>query len=84
MFNIRIMNEILKTIADNQALTEALKEVILKQFNEESVSTNLDNESLGQVTRARLDGIKKVNTAFIEIEKHRTVKEVPKEDNPAR
>ena len=78
------MSEILKTVADNQALTEALKEVILKQFDEESVSTSLNNESLGQVTRARLDGIKKVNLAFIEIGKYKTVKEIPKEDNPAR
>ena len=78
------MNEILKGIADNPEMTKALKELLLKQFNEESVSTNLDNESLGQVTRARLTGITKINNAFKEIETLKTVKEKPLEDNPAR
>ena len=78
------MNPILKAVADNRALKEALRELLLKQFNEEGVSTQLDDSSLGQVTRARLDGIKRVNNAFKELETLKTVKETPKEDNPAR
>ena len=78
------MDDILKIVADNPALIEALKEHILKQFDENTLSTSLDNESLGQVTRARLEGIKKVNQAFKELELLKTVKERPVGDNPAR
>ncbi len=77
------MSELLKSIADNPALTEALKELFLKQFEDQG-NTNLTDEALGQVTRARLDGIKKVNQAFKEIETLKTVKETPEKDNPAR
>ena len=46
------MNPILKSIADNPELTKALKEVILGQFTlEKDINIELDNESLGQVTR---------------------------------
>ena len=79
-----MINEILRTVADNADLTKALKELLLKQFNEEGVSTQLDDSSLGQVTRARLEGIKRVEQAFKQIETLKTVKETPKEDNPAR
>ena len=79
-----MINPILKSVADNKELTKALKELFLKQFNEDGVSTQLDDSSLGQVTRARLDGITRVNNAFKEIETLKTVKETPKEDNPAR
>ena len=78
------MNGILKSVADNADLTKALKELLLKQFNEDGVSTQLDDSSLGQVTRARLEGIKRVEQAFKQIETLKTVKETPKEDNPAR
>ena len=78
------MNPILKSVADNADLTKALKELFLKQFNEDGVSTQLDDSSLGQVTRARLEGIKRVEQAFKQIETLKTVKETPKEDNPAR
>ena len=80
----KMINKILKSIADNPALKEALKELILKQFNEDSISTQLDDSSLGQVTRARLEGIKKVENAFKEIETLKTVKEKPVEPMPAR
>ena len=79
-----MINPILKGIADNENVKEALKELILKQFNEDSTNTKLSNESLGQVTRARLDGIDKVNIAFKELETLKTVKEKPLEENPAR
>ena len=79
-----MIDPILKSVADNENLKEALKELILKQFNEDSISTQLNDESLGQVTRARLEGIKKVNNAFKEIETLKTVKEKPTQDNPAR
>ena len=79
-----MIDPILKLIADNADLTKALKELLLKQFDEKGVSTQLDESSLGQVTRARLEGIKRVEQAFKQIETLKTVKETPKEDNPAR
>ena len=79
-----MLNPILKSVADNPKLTEALRDLFLKQFDEELANANLDNESLGQVTRARLTGIKKINNAFKEMETLKTVKEKPIEDNPAR
>ena len=79
-----MINPILKGLADNAEMTKALKELLLKQFDESDVSPNLTDESLGQVTRARLTGISKVNNAFKEIETLKTVKEKPILDNPAR
>ena len=78
------MNPILKSVADNADLTKALKELLLEQFKEDGGGTQLDDSSLGQVTRARLEGIKRVEQAFKQIETLKTVKETPKEDNPAR
>jgi len=79
-----MINPILKSVADNAELSKALKELLLKQFNEKHDNTKLDNESLGQITRSRLDGIAGINNAFKEIETLKTVKEKPVEDNPAR
>ena len=79
-----MINPILKSVADNSELSKALKELFLKQFNEDTVSTNLDDNSLGQVTRARLTGITKINNAFKEIETLKTVKEKPVAPMPAR
>ena len=78
------MNKILTGIADNAELTKALKELLLKQFDEQEVSTQLDDSSLGQVTRARLEGIKRIERAFKQLETLKTVKETPIQDNPAR
>ena len=78
------MNPILKSVADNAELTKALRELFLKQFDESGITTQLDDSSLGQVTRARLEGIKRVEQAFKQIETLKTVEEKPEEDNPAR
>ena len=58
-----MINPILKSVADNSELSKALKELFLKQFSDEG-NTNLTDEALGQVTRARLTGITKINYAF--------------------
>ena len=78
-----MINPILKGVADNAEMTKALKELLLKQFDDEG-NTNLTDEALGQVTRARLTGISKINNAFKELETLKTVKEKPVVDNPAR
>ena len=76
--------EILSQIADNPQLTEALKAVLLKQFSLDQLDNELDNERLGQIVRARLDGVLLVEMALREIAKHKTAVTIPKEDNPAR
>lgn len=76
--------EVLSQIADNPQLTEALKAVLLKQFSLDQLDNKPDNEKLGQIVRARLDGVLLVENALREIAKHKTVITVPKEDNPAR
>lgn len=79
-----MIDPILKSVADNATLKEALKDLLLKQFNEDDKSISLDDSSLGQVTRARLTGITKINDAFKEIETLKTAKETPVKENPAR
>lgn len=66
--------DILTTIADNQALLDAVKRVILDEFADTSVEddSTLSDEQLGQMYRARLVGLQKVDKAFREIQKHKT------------
>ena len=78
-------NNILKVIADNPALFEVLKEVFRKQFKVEgSVNTQMENNAIGQVVRARLDGLDLLEGAFKEIESCKTVENKPVGENPAR
>lgn len=78
-------NEILKVIADNPALYQAVKELLLKKFEGDSVlSSTMTDEQIGQITRARIAGIDKVNAAFEEIARHKTTKPLPEKENPAR
>jgi hypothetical protein len=65
---------ILKVVADNQALTEALKEVLLEEFLNEDGRTDdaLSDAQLGQMFRARLVGIQKVESVFKKIARYRS------------
>lgn len=66
---------ILKVLADNPALLDAVKEVILRQFDLKLTFqkvSELPNEQLGSLERARLAGINGVEDAFREIEKYKT------------
>ena len=78
------MNEELKVIADSPKLFQAVKELFEAQFSVDDLSTNLTDESLGQVVRARVEGLRKIKNALTEIEKHRTPKVEIEKDNPAR
>lgn len=69
------MPNLLKIIADNPALMDALKEVIYKQFTFDNVSNLMTNENIGQVVRSRIDGKILVDNAFKEIAKYKTVAE---------
>lgn len=78
------MPNILKIIADNPALMDALKEVIYKQFNFDNVSNRMTNEEIGEVVRSRIDGKILVDNAFGEIAKYKTIAEEPIEPMQGR
>ena len=77
---------ILRQIADNKALFDAVKDVIRKQFlyDELEHMQTVSDERIGQITRARIDGLRKVEDGFGEIAKHKTSIEKPEDANPAR
>ena len=77
-------NEVLKIVADNPALLNALKTVILEQFSLEEVNTNMTNDNIGQLVRSRVEGMRRVEGAFREIEKYKTPKPSGGGKNPAR
>jgi hypothetical protein len=78
------MNDILKQIADNPALLGAVKKVILDEFYALSPSEEMTDEMLGQITRARLIGIKKVGEVFQKIANYKTTPKEPERINQAR
>ena len=76
------MPEILKQLADNPNLFEAVKKVIEKHFSLDDINSETPN--LAEKVRARLDGKELLKTAFKEIASHKTFKEIPLGENPAR
>ncbi len=79
------MNDILSIVANNPALIDALKEVLLAEFKTPlSEAETLSDEQIGQKVRARLFGKKAVDEAFKKIAKYRTSPAKPEKDNPAR
>lgn len=76
------MPEILKQLADNQNLFDAVKKVIEKHFSLEDIT--VDTPNFTDKIRARLDGKELLKNAFKEIASHKTFKENPIGDNPAR
>ena len=75
-------NEILKGLADNEALFQAVKETVLKQFTEVPYAEGASDELLGQITRARLVGRSKVELAFREIANYKSTGERVDKDEP--
>ena len=73
----------LQGLADNATLTEAVKQLILKQFAEVPYADGASDELLGQLTRARMVGRQKVEAAFRELESHKSTPSVIDKDNPA-
>lgn len=65
-------HEILKGIADNPPLFEALKELLRSKFSLEGVGKDLPNEQLGEVVRARLEGLARVEEVFVEIARQKS------------
>jgi len=63
-------NAVLSLIADNFALFDAVKKVITDKFDVSSMlngSVTVDNQRLGEIVRARLEGLAKVEEAFRDI-----------------
>ena len=76
------MPEILKQLADNPNLFEAVKKLLEKHFSLDDIKA--DTPNLADLVRARLDGKELLKTAFKEIASHKTFKKIPLGENPAR
>ncbi len=76
-------NKILGILADNPALSDAVKQCIAKQFSVDNLVATDNDILLGQMVRARLVGLKALNDAFKEIEQHKTSPDVEPRENPA-
>ncbi len=61
------MNDILRLIADNPSLFEAVKAVVVEEFTNQKFDLTASNEHLGELTRARLQGLSCVDAAFKKI-----------------
>ncbi len=73
--------DVLSTVADNPALVSALKELLERYFKVESINTNeVSDVALGQIYRANIAGLTKLEEAFKELMKHKTpMTPVPRE-----
>ena len=74
---------ILKGLADNPALTDAVKECITKYFSVDKLTSDVADIELGQMVRARLVGLQAVNDAFAEIARYKSSATTTAKDNPA-
>ena len=70
-------------VADNKAVFECLKEFLTEKFDARVVDDALTNEQLGAIARARYEGLKVIEAAFVEIAACRSV-EKRESLNPAR
>lgn len=75
---------ILKTLADNPSLMEALKKLLERKFSVDLLTSDESDIILGQMVRARLVGLKAIEEAFKEIAQYRSVQEVQEKRNEAR
>lgn len=78
------MPNILKGLADNQALFDEVKKLLLEKFDHIPYAEGASDELLGQVTRARLTGRTLVEEAFKEIAKHKSAAPPTERQNGAR
>lgn len=75
--------QVLRGLADNKELFEAVKEIIFEQFDLTLLDTSIPNEELGQHVRARLDGAAMVELAFRKIATCASAEKSTNKDNPA-
>jgi len=74
---------LLKSFVENRILLEAVRELILDEFADD-VREDMSDEQMGQLTRLRVVGRKKVEQAFMKLEKYKTLSEENSAANPAR
>lgn len=78
------MDKILSTLADNPALTEAVRKAIEKHFSLENMETSLPNAELGELVRAKVEGMKMIDLAFKEIARNKSTPDPVSRVNEAR
>lgn len=77
--------DILKGLADNPLLLNAVKEAVLEAFTfDYKIRPDVSNENLGSVTRAIVVGRDRVEEAFDKIARLKSIKDKPDLPNPAR
>lgn len=77
-------DSILKVIADNPALFDEVKNVVLAEFVTQPVELSLSNERLGERIRANMEGKLAVERAFNKISGYKTPEIKGELKNPAR
>lgn len=76
---------ILAILADNPALIEAVKKILLKQFElPQALGAGTSDEVLGQYFRAKMTGTKAIEEAFKEIMQYKTTPDKLERTNPGR
>lgn len=79
------MDSLLKIVADNPALTDVLRNHLESHFLQDDARTDaISDEQLGQMYRARLVGLQKIDAAFKEIASYKSHPERPVKFNGAR
>lgn len=78
-----LKREILRGLADNTELLAATKEAVLEAFAEQPYAEGASDELLGQITRARISGIQRVEGVFRQIASCATVPKAQDIKNPA-
>lgn len=79
------MNDLIRSFVNNKEVFEVVKNAVLDRFREEKVDPKiLSDEQIGQITRARLDGLERVEAVFREMERYRVQPTPPEPLNPAR
>jgi hypothetical protein len=81
-----MIDPILKIVADNPALFAALKKLLVDEFMAFTplIEMSKTNEELGELVRAKLQGVEKINEAFKKISQIKTTEEIPLKVNRAR
>lgn len=76
---------ILKIIADNPTLLSAVWDILKKEMEGEVITYSMDNERLGEISRAKMQGLDALDRALKKILVYQTVK-LDKQGvkNPAR
>lgn len=80
-----MIDPIVKNIADNPALFDALKSMFTAESKIDVVATEgKNNEELGQIVRARMESLEIIDSVFKKILTLRTVGNVSNKRNEAR